>query len=145
MMRLPWFTYRAPTDLASGARNPADRGPAPSFSTPWHRLRSPEPTEGLLSRSRHCIEDAAIRCWPYGDRMSKAAANMAGVNLAHELRHDRIAVFLLHPGYIRTAMTSGQGTKDAKTAAADLAALLDRLTLAETGTFWHAEGREIPW
>jgi NAD(P)-dependent dehydrogenase (short-subunit alcohol dehydrogenase family) len=81
----------------------------------------------------------------YGYRMSKAAANMVGVNLAHELRRDGIAVFLLHPGYIRTAMTSGQGTKDAATAAAELAALLDRLTLAETGTFWHAEGRELPW
>ncbi len=81
----------------------------------------------------------------YGYRMSKAAANMAGVNLAHELRRDGIAVFLLHPGYIRTAMTSGQGAKDAATAAAELAALLERLTLAETGTFWHAEGRELPW
>ena len=78
-------------------------------------------------------------------RMSKAAANMAGVNLAHQLRRDGIAVFLLHPGYVRTAMTSGQGAKDAATAAAELAALLDRLTLAETGTFWHAEGRELPW
>jgi NAD(P)-dependent dehydrogenase (short-subunit alcohol dehydrogenase family) len=81
----------------------------------------------------------------YGYRMSKAAANIAGINLAHDLRQDGIAVFLLHPGYIRTAMTSGRGNKDAAASATDLAALLDRLTLAETGTFWHAEGRELPW
>ena len=70
----------------------------------------------------------------YGYRMSKAAVNMAGVNLAHELKVRQIAVFLLHPGYVRTEMTSGGGGKDAPTAARELVALMDRLTLAETGS-----------
>ena len=81
----------------------------------------------------------------YGYRMSKAAVNMAGVNLAHELRSRDIAVFLLHPGYVRTGMTGGGGSKDASSAGGELIALMDRLTLADTGTFWHADGHPLPW
>ena len=81
----------------------------------------------------------------YGYRMSKAAVNMAGRNLAHELEDRQIAVFLLHPGYVRTGMTRGGGSKEAAAAAGELVALMDRLTLAETGTFWHAEGYALPW
>lgn len=81
----------------------------------------------------------------YGYRMSKAAVNMAGLNLARELEPRRIGVFLLHPGYVRTGMTRGGGTKEPATAARELIALLDRLTLEATGSFWHAEGYELPW
>ncbi len=81
----------------------------------------------------------------YGYRMSKAAANMAGVNLSHDLRPRGIAVALLHPGYVRTNMTGGNGLTDAATAAAGLIECMDALTLDTTGTFWHAEGYELPW
>lgn len=81
----------------------------------------------------------------YGYRMSKAAANMAGVNLAHELKSREIAVFLLHPGYVRTGMTGGGGSKEVPMAARELIALMDRLTLADTGSFWHADGYPLPW
>jgi len=81
----------------------------------------------------------------YGYRMSKAAANMAGVNLAHDLRSRGIAVFLLHPGYVRTGMTGGQGFCDANEAASGIIDRMDTLTLAESGTFWHASGEALPW
>ena len=81
----------------------------------------------------------------YGYRMSKAAVNMAGVNLAHDLRSRDIAVFLLHPGYVRTGMTGGRGSKDATSAGGELVALMDRLTLEDTGSFWHADGYPLPW
>jgi len=81
----------------------------------------------------------------YGYRMSKAAANMAGVNLSHDLRPHGIAVALLHPGYVRTNMTGGNGITDTATAAAGLIERMDALSLETTGTFWHAEGYELPW
>ncbi len=70
---------------------------------------------------------------------------MAGVNLSHDLRPRGIAVALLHPGYVRTNMTGGNGMTDAATAAAGLIERMDALTLDSTGTFWHAEGYELPW
>jgi NAD(P)-dependent dehydrogenase (short-subunit alcohol dehydrogenase family) len=81
----------------------------------------------------------------YGYRMSKAAANMAGVNLSHDLRPREIAVALLHPGYVKTNMTGGNGMTDAKTSAAGLIERMDAISMDTTGTFWHAEGYELPW
>lgn len=88
----------------------------------------------------------------YGYRMSKAAANMASRNLAHELRPRRIAVIALHPGSVRTQMTAG--LTDATTvgqlvapeqAALGLIARLDELQLASSGVFLHANGEALPW
>ncbi len=81
----------------------------------------------------------------YGYRMSKAAVNMAGVNLAHDLKPRGIAIALLHPGYVKTDMTDGRGYIEAPEAARGLIARMDELTLATTGKFWHAEGYELPW
>ncbi|HHN66558.1 MAG TPA: SDR family oxidoreductase [Thermopetrobacter sp.] len=81
----------------------------------------------------------------YGYRMSKAAANMAARNLAIELKEKGIAVAALHPGYVRTAMTGGRGNIDAEPAAKGLLLRIEELGLETTGTFWHAEGYELPW
>jgi len=81
----------------------------------------------------------------YGYRMSKAAANMAGVNLAHDMRPRGVAVGLLHPGYVRTNMTGGNGLTDSHDAAKGLIERMDALDMESTGTFWHAEGYQLPW
>jgi len=81
----------------------------------------------------------------YGYRMSKAAVNIAGVSLARDLAPRGIAVALLHPGYVRTRMTGGHGLTDAATSAAGLIARIDELRLANTGSFWHADGQILPW
>lgn len=81
----------------------------------------------------------------YGYRMSKAALNMAGVSLALDLRSRGVAVVILHPGYVRTGMTQGQGTVDPKDAAAALVARIDELTLETSGRFLHASGDVLPW
>lgn len=82
----------------------------------------------------------------FGYRMSKAALNMAGVNLAIALKPREIAVLMLHPGFVRTALTGGEGLIDAHQSADALVSISDRLGLAETGSFWHAvEGSPLPW
>jgi len=80
----------------------------------------------------------------YGYRCSKAAANMVGMNLHHDLSPDGIAVALLHPGYVATDMTGGGGCSPVDSASG-LIACLDELTLETSGHFWHAEGYELPW
>lgn len=80
----------------------------------------------------------------YGYRMSKAAVNAAGVSLARDLAPRSIAVFLLHPGMVATEMTGGRGI-DVETSVTGLLERLDSLTPEESGTFWHTDGRELPW
>jgi NAD(P)-dependent dehydrogenase (short-subunit alcohol dehydrogenase family) len=81
----------------------------------------------------------------YGYRMSKAAVNMAGRSLAHDLKDAGIAVAILHPGFVRTDMTGHQGLVDAPESAAGIIARIDELTLETSGGFWHANGERLPW
>lgn len=81
----------------------------------------------------------------YGYRMSKAALNMAGSCLAHELRDREIAVCLLHPGYVRTEMTGGSGHISPDESASGLITRYDELKLAESGSFLHQNGERLPW
>ncbi|HEY9771460.1 MAG TPA: SDR family oxidoreductase [Coleofasciculaceae cyanobacterium] len=82
----------------------------------------------------------------YGYRMSKVALSMAGKSLAHDLKHQGIAVAVLHPGLVKTRMTgftdSGITTE---TSVKGLLARIEELNLNNTGTFWHANGEILPW
>lgn len=82
----------------------------------------------------------------YGYRMSKAALCMAGKSLAIDLQPRGVAVAILHPGLVRTRMTNFN--EQGITAAAAVQSLLQRLdslTLATSGSFWHANGELLPW
>ncbi len=81
----------------------------------------------------------------YGYRMSKAAANMAGVSLARDLAGANIALVLLHPGFVKTEMTGGNGNVLPAEAAAGLLARIDELTTESSGQFIHASGESLPW
>lgn len=81
----------------------------------------------------------------YGYRMSKAAANAAGKSLAQELESEGVAVVILHPGYVKTGMTGGNGDIGPDVAAKGLIARIDELSLETTGRFMHANGEELPW
>lgn len=81
----------------------------------------------------------------YAYRMSKAALNMAGKSLAVDLEAREISVLLLHPGFVRTEMTGGNGYVDPDESAAGLIARIDELTLASSGQFRHANGEQLPW
>ena len=80
----------------------------------------------------------------YGYRASKTAVNQIGMNLMHELKPYGVAIALLHPGLVATEMTGGRGISP-QDSAAGLVARIDELNLENTGSFWHAEGYELPW
>ena len=80
----------------------------------------------------------------YGYRISKAAVNAMGVSLAHDLADRDIAVALLHPGMVATDMTGRNGIAPGD-AARGLIERLDQLDMQNSGSFWHAEGYELPW
>lgn len=85
----------------------------------------------------------------YSYRMSKAAANMLGVTLYHQFRPRGVAVILLHPGTVATAMTQGakdweKMTKPAE-AAAGLFAQMQALGPDTPPEFRHQDGTLLPW
>ena len=79
----------------------------------------------------------------YGYRMAKAALNMAGVNLAHDLR-GKASVAILHPGLVATRMTDFTGISPEESAS-QLIERIDALSPETSGTFWHANGEQLPW
>lgn len=99
---------------------------------------------GIITSRMGSIEDNSSG-GSYGYRMSKAAVNAAGKSLALDLASRDIAVAILHPGWVRTDMTRGQGLVDADESAAGLIARLDALTQETSGTFWHMNGDQLPW
>ncbi len=81
----------------------------------------------------------------YGYRMSKAALNAASMSLSKDLASRGISVGVYHPGYVQTDMVNHGGDISAGVAAERIIGLIDHLTLAESGTFKHSNGQELPW
>ena len=82
----------------------------------------------------------------YGYRMSKVALNMAGKSLAIDLEPRGIAVAMLHPGLVRTRMIQFNPSGiTPEQAVQGLLARIDGLTMANSGSFWHANGELLPW
>ena len=98
---------------------------------------------GIITSRMGSIDDNTSGSY-YGYRMSKAAVNMAGASLAHDLKERGIAVALLHPGMVATGMTGGQGIPPAESASG-LIQRMDELEISQSGSFWHANGEHLPW
>ena len=82
----------------------------------------------------------------YGYRMSKVALNMAGKSLAIDLEPRGIAVAILHPGLVRTRMIRFNPSGiPPEQSVKGLLARIDGLTMATSGSFWHANGELLPW
>jgi 2-glutathionyl-2-methylbut-3-en-1-ol dehydrogenase len=85
----------------------------------------------------------------YAYRMSKAAANMATLNLHHDLSPVGVSVLALHPGMVATDLTKDFPGKHAyiqpEEAAAGLIRNMDELTIKTSGRFQHSNGEYLPW
>lgn len=81
----------------------------------------------------------------YGYRMSKAALNAAAKSLSLDLKPRGIAVAILHPGYVQTAMVNFGGDISAAESAQRLSKRIAELNLQTTGSFWHSNGDPLPW
>ncbi len=81
----------------------------------------------------------------YGYRMSKAALNAAAMSLTRDLHPRGIAVAILHPGYVQTAMVNFGGDISSDESARRLSQRIAGLSLENSGSFWHSNGDELPW
>ena len=80
---------------------------------------------------------------PY--RTSKAALNMAWSTLALEAKPRGVACVLFSPGWVQTRMGGSGAQITSEESVADMRALIDRLTIDDTGKFMRRNGSELPW
>lgn len=99
---------------------------------------------GVLTSRMGSIEDNTSGGM-YGYRISKAAANAAIHCAAVDLKSAGHPVAILHPGYVKTDMTGGQGNIDTTESASGLKVVMSQLGINNTGRFWHSDGSELPW
>lgn len=81
----------------------------------------------------------------YGYRMSKAALNMATRSLAQDLRGEGILSVAISPGWVQTDMGGASAPTPVSESAAGLLAVLDRLGLQDSGSYFDFRGERIAW
>lgn len=91
--------------------------------------------EGLLDDDD---DDYAYRC-------SKAALNMATVQLARDLQPDGVTVLSLHPGWVKTDMGGDGAVLPVQESAKALRTIIAAAKPERTGTFLAFDGREVRW
>jgi NAD(P)-dependent dehydrogenase (short-subunit alcohol dehydrogenase family) len=80
---------------------------------------------------------------PY--RTSKAALNMAWSNLALEAKPRGVACALLSPGWVKTDMGGAGAELTPEESVGDMRALIERLTIDDSGRFLRRDGSPLPW
>mmetsp|Transcript_996 Transcript_996/g.6222 ORF Transcript_996/g.6222 Transcript_996/m.6222 type:complete len:244 (-) Transcript_996:1177-1908(-) len=81
----------------------------------------------------------------YAYRASKCALNVVNKSMSIDLHDENIRCVLLHPGYVRTDMTGGNGLIDTETSAAGLLQILARDPEEINARFFDYKQEEIPW
>jgi len=80
---------------------------------------------------------------PY--RTSKAALNMAWSCLALEAKPRGVIAVVLSPGWVKTRMGGSGAEITSEQSVSDMRALIDRLTIDDSGRFLRRNGSELPW
>lgn len=104
-----------------------------------------------LSAKVGSVGDNRLGGW-YSYRASKAALNQLVHTAAIELRrkHPEAVCVALHPGTVATALSApfaktGLDIKTPEEAARRLLQVIDGLSAAQSGGFFHHDGTPIPW
>ncbi|MBI5164161.1 MAG: SDR family oxidoreductase [Magnetospirillum sp.] len=81
----------------------------------------------------------------YAYRASKAALDMVMVTLARDLAAKGITTVALSPGWVKTDMGGANAPLEPAQAVAGMCAVLDGVTVADSGSFIHWDGSRVPW
>jgi len=78
-------------------------------------------------------------------RSSKAALNMVMRSAAIDLAPRGIACILINPGWVKTDMGGPGATLTPQESVAWMPGLIEKLSPAQSGKFFHYDGSEYPW
>jgi len=78
-------------------------------------------------------------------RLSKSALNCGVRNIAYDLSDGGVSLVCLHPGWVRTSAGGPNADTDEVIAGYEIAALIESITMRDSGKFLRTDGSEIPW
>ena len=81
----------------------------------------------------------------YSYRASKSALNNINKSMSIDLEPENVTCVLLHPGWVRTAMTEGRGLIDAEESAAGMIAVMEGAAGNIRGMWYDYKLEAIPW
>ena len=97
----------------------------------------------LSSKMASIAENASGGDYAY--RTSKAALNMLARGMANDLRGRGVTVVVISPGWVQTDMGGSSAPLPVAESIAGMRAAIDRLSLADSGSFIDWQGRVLPW
>jgi len=77
--------------------------------------------------------------------MSKAALNMGVKRLSRQLGRNNISIVAIHPGWVKTDMGGSNAALSPSQSVSSMLNVIDRLSLAEIGSFVNYQGDHITW
>jgi NAD(P)-dependent dehydrogenase (short-subunit alcohol dehydrogenase family) len=78
-------------------------------------------------------------------RTSKAAVNAVVKSLSYDLKPRGIISVVLNPGWVQTDMGGKQAPLTVEQSIAALRKIISKLTIADSGKFYHYDGQEVLW
>ena len=78
-------------------------------------------------------------------KSSKAAVNQVMRCLANDLLVKKVAIRLLHPGWVKTDMGGEGADITAEVSVSGMRSVIDDLNIQSTGAFYNYDGAIIPW
>ena len=81
----------------------------------------------------------------YAYRTSKAALNMLMRGVGAWLEPRGVTVVSIAPGWTRTGLGGPNAHNSVEEAIEGVRAVLDRLTIEDTGSYWNYDGKRLPW
>ncbi len=81
----------------------------------------------------------------YAYRTSKAALNMLMRGVGAWLEPRGVTVVSVAPGWTRTELGGPHAHNSVEEAVAGVRAVLERLTIEDTGSYWNYDGERLPW
>ncbi|KAG8741021.1 hypothetical protein FRC10_003444 [Ceratobasidium sp. 414] len=115
--------------------------------TSFAPLLKGRPTQAkLILVSSDCASLTIAKCEKSASYcISKAGLNMVGRKLAYELEPLRIAVGLIHPGWVQTDMGGPNATITPQESINGMLNVIDKLDMTNSGGYWVYSGEEHPW
>ncbi len=106
-------------------------------------IRAKGRVANISSKMGSSDDNTSGGCYAY--RASKAALVMISKSMALDLEPNGVKVITLHPGWVRTSMTSHNGLIDAATSVAGMTKVIDSIGDYPIGAFVAFDGKVIPY